>query len=231
MRIRNAPSRASAALARYFSRLGRDELEGLARIPVSPFPTADGAAILLGHPLWIEPLVAYRTELERTKEPPPPLWQFPWEEETTWDARRWLALPLGARILRARAGSLAHRVERQLTPQTIEMPVHEFVPALEILIDAGFAAEDLGIVFEPIADARALRTDLHLVELIVHWVRMLAHADRIMRESRGNRFDVCGYRGACERCRALWGVRPRLETYVPPFHPGCRCFTQPSFTA
>lgn len=203
----------------------------LARIDASTFPAADGAAILLGHTLWIEPLVTFREVMRRTEQIPPPLWQFPWEASGAWDAHRWLALPTGARMLRARAGSLAHRVERPLTAQVVQMPVHEFVPALAALIEAGFAAESVGIVFDPIAESRTLTTDLHLVELIVHWLRMLAHGDRVMRESPGNRFDVCGYRGACAQCRALWGVRPRLPAFVPPFHPGCRCFAQPGFAA
>jgi hypothetical protein len=118
-----------------------------------------------------------------------------------------------------------------LTAQVVQMSVSEFLPALAALIEEGLAAEDRGIVCEPIADSAALEMDLRLVELIAHWLRMLAHGDRVMRESIGTRFDVCGYRGACAQCRALWGVRPRRPAFVPPFHPGCRCFAQPSFAA
>jgi hypothetical protein len=216
---------------KYFPWLARNESDRLARIHRSPFPAADGAALLLGNSLWIEPLVAYRNQLERSGEAPPPLWQFPWEPSAAWDARRWQTLPLEARVVRARAGSLAHRVERPSTAQILELPVPEFVSGLSALLDAGFASEDIGVVFDPIADAATLRTDLHLVELIVHWLRMLSHRDRVLSESLGNRFDVCGHRGACAQCRALWGIRPRLAAFVPPFHPGCRCFAQPSFAA
>lgn len=229
--MRNSTSRIAQAVAQYFAFLTRGESARLSSIDASAFPAADGTALLLGHELWIEPLVAFRDELVRSAERPPPLWQFSWGPSARWDAESWRALPLCARIVRARAGSLSHRVERRLTASALDLPSAQFFCGLIALQKAGMASDGLPFTLEAIAGTDEIRVDLHLVELLVHWLRMLAHADRIIRESLGTAFDICGYAGACWRCRVRWGIQPRAAEVVPPFHPGCRCFAQPRFTS
>ncbi len=218
-------------VTRYFPALTPAERSRLHAIDASPFPSADGAAILLGHDLWIEPLLQFRAALSKNGDAPPSLWRFAWEPSAQWDARHWLALPVDARILRARAGSPAHHIERRLTATTLQMPTVTFSTAMRTLCEAGAQRDGDAYILEPVAPEALLRVDLHLVELIVHWLRMLAHGDRVFRASIGNGFDVCGYRDACSACRSYWGERPRTAAYVPPFHPGCRCFAQPRFVA
>ncbi len=225
--------RASAAtldlVHRHFPWLAEREAAHLARIEASPRPSADGAAILMGHDLWIEPLVQYREELEKSADAPPPLWRFPFRPSAAWDSKRWLALPMEARVVRARAGSLAHRIETRFDAQMLEMKAQDFSSGLSALTVAGFATRDPRAL-EPLASEDELRTDVSIVELIVHWLRMVDHGERVLRDSLGSEFDVCGYNGACARCRSRWGTRERAASSVPPFHPGCRCFAQPRFT-
>ena len=220
-----------STIARYFPALASDERSRLCAIDTSPFPSADCAAILLGHDLWIEPLLRFRNDLDKNGDAPPPLWRFPWSPSAQWDSRPWLSLPINARILRMRAGSPGHRIARRLTPALVEMSEATFRVAVRTLCDAGVQQQDGALIMDPIAPEMLLRVDLHLVEVIVHWLRMLAHGDRILHESPGNAFDVHGYGGACSSCRLRWGARPRAATFVPPFHPGCRCFAQPRFVA
>ncbi len=80
-----------------------------------------------------------------------------------------------------------------------------------------------------IAGPQELAVDLHLIEIIAHWLRMLDHADRVARDLTPSGYEVHGYDEACSRCTMQWGIRPRLERWIPPFHPGCRCFAQPRF--
>ena len=216
---------------RYFPSLAPAERLRLRAIDASPFPSADGAAILLGHDLWIEPLLRFRSDLLKSGDAPPSLWRFAWEPSARWDSRRWLALPIDARMLRVRAGSPAHRIERRLTARALEMRPATFSASMRALCDAEVVRKEDRYVLDPVAPEALLLVDMHLVELIVHWLRMLAHGDRVIHESPGNGFDVHGYRDACSACRSCWGERPRTAEFVPPFHPGCRCFAQPRFVA
>lgn len=225
---------ASPAVARaagaHFPWIAGDDLRRISSIDASPYPAADGAAMLLGHDLWIEPLVRFREELERTDDDPPPLWQFPWMPSRAWNVCAWLELPVEARILRARAGSLTHTVTLRATARGLVMPAAAFSRGFDALKGAGSANDTHPTVLGAVSEEPGLRTDLSLVELLVHWLRMLAHGERVLRQSEGNAFDVCGYAHACARCRSRWGVAPRVAASVPPFHPGCRCFAQPRFT-
>lgn len=211
----------------FFSFLSTVEQRRLLGLEASPQPSADGAAVLLGHDLRVEPVRRYHDALVARRDPPPPLWQFSWESGAPWNVRRWLALPFEARQLRARAGSLTQNVERRLDPATLALDRRSVRRGLAFLRDAGLARGDERVDLAPIAPAAAIATDLALVELIVHWLRMLEHRDRILGSRSGDAVDVCGYAGACSECRLRWASVPRELGFLPPFHPGCRCFTQP----
>ncbi|MFY9739891.1 MAG: hypothetical protein WAK11_12710 [Candidatus Cybelea sp.] len=86
------------------------------------------------------------------------------------------------------------------------------------------------IVFDPIAPAQGLYVDLSLIELIAHWLSMLDHRRRVLADPHATGFEVHGYAEGCSICRERWGLRPRERAWVPPFHPGCRCYAQPRFT-
>jgi hypothetical protein len=222
-------SRVAAVIDEYFGWLAPDEARILAGIDGSERPAADGAAVLLGYNLWLPPLLRYREFLEKQDERAPPLWRFPFDPSARWQTQRWRALPFAARKLRSRAGSLAHDVEHRTIPELWEMDPQQYAAGFAALRRAGFCTGDSPPVLKRVADAPALRVDLTLTEVLVHWLRMLAHGDRVLQESAGNGFDVCGYAGACSTCRERWGTRPRSAEHVPPFHPGCRCFAQPRF--
>jgi hypothetical protein len=226
----NASSSVARAVGEHFPWIAGGDLRRISSIDASPYPAPDGAALLLGHDLWIEPLVRFREEVERTGDDPPPLWQFPWMPSRAWNVSAWLELPVEARILRARAGSLTHDVTLRATARGLALPAAEFSHGLDALRGTGAASDTRPVVLRAVSEERGLQTDLSLVELLVHWLRMLTHRERVLRHSEGNAFDVCGYARACARCRSRWGVAPRIAASVPPFHPGCRCFAQPRFT-
>jgi len=225
----NLRSRVAAVIDEYLGWLDPDEARALAAIDASERPAADGAAILLGYDLWLPPLLHYREFLERQGERAPPLWRFPFDSSGQWQTQRWRSLPFAARKLRSRAGSLAHDVEHRAIPELWEMDPKQYAAGLAALRRAALCDGDSPLVLKRVADAPALHVDLSLIELLVHWLRMLAHGDRVLRSSAGNGFDVCGYVGACSTCRGRWGTHPRNAEYVPPFHPGCRCYAQPRF--
>lgn len=215
----------------HFSFLNDAERRRLSDIDASPQPSADGAAILLGHDLRIEPLRRFHEALTASGDAPPPLWQFSWEPHDTWDANAWLALPLEARVLRTRAGSPMRYVGRRLDPSVLQLDRAFVARGLAALRDAGLAHGLDRISLDPVATGAGIATDVAIVELIVHWLRMLTHRDRIVQRSPGNELDVCGYAGACNECRARWTSVPQVAEAIPPFHPGCRCFAQPRWAS
>jgi hypothetical protein len=83
--------------------------------------------------------------------------------------------------------------------------------------------------FAAVASPEELVTDLALVEIIGNWLWRLADRERLLTHIRCASFDVHGYDGSCTLCRERWGQRERSLHWIPPFHPGCRCFAQPRY--
>lgn len=84
--------------------------------------------------------------------------------------------------------------------------------------------------FAAVAAHADLRTDLSLIEILSHWLAMLKHREKVLADRHATGFEVHGYREACSACKTRWGIRPFEPRWAPPFHPGCRCFSQPRFT-
>ncbi len=206
-------------------------VRALERSVTGPFPVQDAAAILLGKPLWIGPLLEYREYADRL-ERRPHLWRFPLLESGKWNSDRWLGLSLSARIVRARLGALDRAREFSWSPEPVAMPIRTFEEGVRELQRAKFVerSSDMQCVATAIATPAELYTDLRIVEIISHWLYMLARADEISRDISPNEYDVHGYSSACLLCRERWGQRDRSPAAVPPFHPGCRCYAQPRFT-
>lgn len=224
------PMSVTDAVRECFPFVSQNERALLSEIDASPHPSADGAAYLLGHDLHSGALRSFHERLLATGDEPPPLWRFTWKPIVRWNEHAWLALPADARVLRARAGSVMHDVSRRLEARTLDLSADRFARGLQALERAGLAGSD-GCTLKAIASGAGIASDLACVELIVHWLRMIAHRERIVLRSPGNGFDVCGYAGACSDCRQRWGSIPRIAERVPPFHPGCRCFAQPRWTS
>lgn len=223
-------SRLAAAL-RVLSTQESSHLTALERSVTGPFPVQDAAAILLGKVLWIGPLLEYRAYAERL-ERRPHLWRFPFSESGRWNSDRWSELSLNARIVRARLGALDRARAFFWSPEAVSMPARTFEEGVGELQRANLAERStkLQCVATAIATPAELNTDLRIVEIIAHWLRMLAKADEISRDRSPNAYDVHGYSAACPLCRERWGQRDRSSAAIPPFHPGCRCYAQPRFT-
>lgn len=210
--------------------LPQDYRSVLQRIPGNPRASADAAACLLGLDLWRGPLVAYRDYLRATGERPH-LWSFAFGPSGAWDASRWSALPLSARLVRARAGSLDRTLFARPTAWNLDMKASQFRDGCNRLLKSGLAkrrAND-AYEFEPLTTRDALHLDLSLVEIIVHWFWRLSDRDRALGDPYPSGFEVHGYGECCALCRSHWGLRERDPQRIPPFHPGCRCFAQPRF--
>lgn len=218
-------------ITRWFGDLPGSWRDSLERAPNSAHTTSDTAACLLGRDLWISPLADYRDRLIESGERPH-LWTFEFDPSRMWNVTRWNALSLQARIVRARTGSLDRQVITYPSAWALQMDRREFNKGLFELMRAGFSCEGLrgAYVFEPLATPEELHLDLALIEIIGHWFIMLAQHDRVLDDPHPTGFEVHGYNEACSACRARWGLRERDPQWVPPFHPGCRCFSQPRFT-
>ncbi|HTX57452.1 MAG TPA: hypothetical protein VMD47_10185 [Candidatus Acidoferrales bacterium] len=195
-----------------------------------PFTTQDVAAALLGEDLWFAPLREYRAYLQ-TVEQRPHLWTFTFEESGRWRNAQWQRLSLSARVARARLGSLVRTCEFVFAPAALALTPDELKSAIDELCSSGLCRALSGGAYraEAVATPEQVQHDLHLVEIIAHWLRMLAHADEVARDHRPSGYEVAGYDEACPACRLAWGTRPLAVASIPPFHPGCRCFAQPRF--
>ena len=223
-------SRFAEALEVLSAAIGREGRETLERVPASPFGVMDAAACLLGEDLWFEPLRTFRTYLESTGERPH-LWGFSFGESARWPSGTWRSLSLNARLARARMGSLAHASDWVFAPAAIGYSGRDLRAALAELRAAGigYPASVSTYRIAAIASPHELYVDLHLLQVLAHWLQRLAHADRVARDRQPSGYEVHGYEEACRLCRAFWGLRPRSVDWIAPFHPGCRCFSQPRF--
>jgi len=224
-----SPSRLAAALD---TLCGADRARRglLARSVGSPFVAPDVAAALLGENLWYRPLDEFRSYLQATGERPH-LWDFTFGESGRWPSSAWRSLSLRARIARARIASPTQQCEFVFNPSAVGMHERELRNALKELHAARFSDEIRRGVYRvhSIAPCAALKLDLDLVGIIAHWLDMLAHADKVAADHVPTGYEVHGYVEACAMCKDLWGIRPRAIAWIPPFHPGCRCFAQPRF--
>ncbi|MHB8148058.1 MAG: hypothetical protein ACYDGM_12470, partial [Vulcanimicrobiaceae bacterium] len=130
----------------------------------------------------------------------------------------------------AEVGALAHDVPSasliRADPRNGKRHVH-----LARLERSGLATPGVSPNLPAIATPEQLRVDLALVEIIAHWITMLANADRIARDDSVSELEVAGYAHACETCKARWGFS-RVDLWsLPPFHPACSCFAQPRYVA
>ncbi|HTU69976.1 MAG TPA: hypothetical protein VMF11_06610 [Candidatus Baltobacteraceae bacterium] len=196
-----------------------------------PFTSQDVAAALLGKNLWYEPLMTYRFYLETIQERPH-LWTFAFGPSGDWNSNLWRSLSLNARLVRTRAAPLTLERDVVFAPSTTGLDRRRVHGAVDELCAAGLCTGVRANIFRlnPIVSSEALEVDLSLIEIIAHWLSMLAHADRVARDRTPSGFEVNGYSEACPRCEEQWGIRPRTPEWIPPFHPGCRCFAQPRFS-
>jgi hypothetical protein len=220
-----------AAVGALFPNLPRANREHLLRVPGSAHAASDTAACLLGRNLWLPPLAEFRDYLLVSGERPH-LWTFNFGPSAAWDGRLWNALALSARLLRTRAGSLSRCITVHASPWSLQMNKRRFNEGLADLTRSGLCRRDARdlYILQSIATLQELYVDLALIEIIAHWLWMLAHRDRVLADRHATGFEVHGYAEACGRCRTNWGLRARDAQWVPPFHPGCRCFAQPRFT-
>lgn len=227
---RRSPSRLSATLD-MLARGDRDRRDLLARSVQQAFTFQDVGAALLGDDLWFEPLATYRAYLETIGERPH-LWEFSFAASGRWFSAAWCSVSLRARFTRARMSSLVRTSRFAFGPAAIGLNDDDFRAGVRELCASGLCRALPGGAYEvsAIARERDLDVDLHLVQIIAHWITMLAHADAVARDRRAPGYEISGYEKACPRCRLAWGVRPRGTDWIPPFHPGCRCFAQPRFT-
>jgi len=196
-----------------------------------PFTSQDVAGTLLGDNLWYPPLEDYRVYLQSIHQRPH-LWEFVFEESGKWRDGRWQSLTLGARVARTRIGSITAASVFAFAPAAVGLAHAELKDALSALKSADLceALPDGSYYLAPIASTDAVRGDLHLAEIVAHWLAMLAHADGVAKVRSPSGYEVSGYEQACPACRAAWGIRARKLEWIPPFHPGCRCFAQPRFS-
>jgi hypothetical protein len=228
--VSSRTDRHSVALEMICKDLPRDRRLRLRQLGNSPFSIADTAACLLGENLWYPPLAEYRDYLRQSGERPH-LWDFAFGSSATWRNDTWRGLSLPARIVRARIGSLTGETAWVIAPTTIGCNHRTLRRALDELHALGMCEfENNRCICPAIASARDLEVDLQLILIIEHWLHMLDHADRIFKDRYATGYEVHGYSEACAACCERWGVRPRALEWVPPFHPGCRCFAQPRYT-
>ena len=142
-----------------------------------PFTYQDVAAMLLGDNLWYRPLQEYRNYLESLTSRPH-LWDFVFEDSRTWNDKRWQSLTLAARVARTRIGSLVHASTFVFAPSAVGLPGTKLKRALAELSANGLcrALPSGSYQLEPVAPVDQIRGDLHLAEIIAHWLLMLAHA-------------------------------------------------------
>jgi len=196
----------------------------------SPFTAEDVAGALLGEDLWFEPLRDYRAYLQ-TIDRRPHLWGFSLEPSGRWEDNAWQSLSLSTRVARARLGSLVQGCEFVFAPSTVGLAREELLSSIVELRESNLCHTVAGGVYyiEPLASTQALQHDICLIRIISHWLGMLAHADIVAKDRRPSGYEVGGYEEACPACEQSWGIRPRSAEWIPPFHPGCRCFAQPRF--
>ena len=197
-----------------------------------PFTSQDVAAALLGEDLWFAALRDYYVYLQATKTEPPHMWNLSTVHSHAELDVAWQSLSFPARTLRARLGALTTGFRFLDTPSVVGFELRAFSTAVRDLCKAGLCSRvsEHGYVARAIATPQSLRQDLQLIQIIAHWLQMLRHADSVARDKRPNGYEVAGYKEACLLCRGSWGLRSRDPHWIPPFHPGCRCFAQPRFT-
>jgi hypothetical protein len=200
----------------------------LTHAPESAFSNADVTACLLGQDLWFASLACFRDWLIQSGERPH-LWTFDFQAPRLWDASKWNLLSLNAKTVRARAGAVDRALVTFVSPASLRLGGQTFNRAVNQLNAGGFC-DSIGRSFEPVANAKALETDLALLQIISHWLVMLCHRERVLADFHATGFEVGGYAEACSLCTQYWGLRAFEAAWAPPFHPGCRCYAQPRFT-
>jgi hypothetical protein len=201
----------------------------LVRAPESAFTNADVTACLLGRDLWFASLARFRDWLIQSGERPH-LWTFELKPSCLWNTSGWNRLSIEAKTTRARAGAVDRRVTTFVSPVSLRLGMGTFKSAVEELT-ARRLYDPAARAFEPIADAHALETDLALLQIVSHWLVTLRHRERVLTDVHATGFEVHGYSEACSQCTQRWGLRGFEACWAPPFHPGCRCYAQPRFTA
>jgi hypothetical protein len=227
---KHSTSRLLTAIDSTFGDLSRNERKRLADSVRVPSRVADVAALVLGLDLWRGEIASWRDMFSRIDRPP--MWRFAFDSTAAWSTQTWRQLPLDARVFRARVGPLATSVSDTAAGRArAALPPATLDAALQALQAGGLTREYRGArSLSEIAPAGALATDLHLVELIAHWIVMLGAADRVADDPTTDEYDMWGYAESCVKCRAHWGIRRAARWSLPPFHPGCRCFAQPRYS-
>lgn len=215
-----------ATISRLFGDLPRDHRDALERTPGTPHATSDVAACLLGLDLWRDWLASFRDHL-LASEDRPHLWTFEFGTSGTWNASWWRSLPLPARLVRARAGAVDRTIRTRVSAWSLSLQAATFRDGITRW--QASQRDDNVYEFPPLAPSEVLITDLALVEIIAHWLWRLSDRERALADWHATGFEVHGYDQCCGFCRARWGLRPRNGCWVPPFHPGCRCYAQPRF--
>jgi hypothetical protein len=201
----------------------------LARAPESAFTNADVTACLLGRDLWFASLARFRDWLIQSGERPH-LWTFDFKASCLWNTADWNRLSLDAKTARTRAGAVDRPVATFVSPASLRLGTRTFNGAIgELAVRSLY--DPTARAFEPVADARALETDLALLQIVSHWLITLRHRERVLADVHATGFEVHGYSEACSQCTQRWGLRNFEACWAPPFHPGCRCYAQPRFTS
>jgi hypothetical protein len=217
-----------STIDRVFRDLSKRERNFLYDISQSGFSASDASATILGLDLWRDELLVWRNSFA-TESTRPSMWQFAFGPSAAWETSSWRALPLEARVVRARLGSLAHEVLADGLVR-IGLPASGIERWLTVLRTNGFAVgAGTSLHFPRIASPDELAVDLALVVIITHWFGMCAVADRVADEASTREVEVYGYPGTCRFCRARWMIAPNERWSLPPFHPACRCFAQPAY--
>jgi hypothetical protein len=225
---RGKTRRLRSTIERVFGDLPLHERRFLQDITRSGFAVNDVAAVVLGLNLWRDEIQKWRDRFAAERERPS-MWRFAFGPSAAWDTMRWRALPLEARVLRARVGSLAHEVHSEGLARAT-LPAVRTKKSLRVLVANGFAeGADASLHFRPVASPHELVVDLTLVVIVTHWLGMCAVADRVSDDSSTSQVEVHGYPGACSYCRKRWLVGAKERWSIPPFHPACRCFAQPCY--
>ena len=220
--------RLRAVIDRAFRDVPGRERSYLQQVAQRGFSESETAAVVLGLDLWRDEIALWRNRFSQ-EEKRPSMWQFDYVGSAGWDVGRWRSLPLAARVLRARVGSLAHEIGHDgLIRASVKLARED--RRIEVLQAAGFAeAGRTGLRFHPIASPDALSVDLALVIIVTHWLGACAVADRIADQRSTEEVEIHGYTAACRLCRAAWGIVENERWKLPPLHPACRCFAQPVY--
>lgn len=219
--------RVKAVVDSYFPEIPEREREVLIQAPKSSAGVALTTAVLLGRDLWRKELLIWRKAFG---ESAPPLWRRLQQPGANWGVQRWNALAYESRLLRVLAGSLSHAIEMRS-----EILRHDLGPKSFELAKAGLNSllarnTDGKEILLPVAASEELAGDLALIQLYDHWFVSLENADRVEADGTSLAYEVSGYSESCAQCRARWDVRPKRPEWLPPFHPGCRCFAQPRYS-